>query len=275
MELDFLITSFVALFVIIDPIGITPIFVAITQGMDKKLRQKIAIRAIAVSGFVISLFILFGETVLGFIGISMAAFRVAGGILLFLTALDMLFQRRSKRRENQTEDKIVVPEGEEARKVAAQTMRDAFKENDGRDYSDKSDAEMLDAIVYNVFTNFSPWGGFPRNLVYRFRPNGNRHDSSIMEAIFLQRNHIDPEKQEPYEPIPIHYLSEDENWDDAEELTGIGFIFDQDMANIPELEAGMRASKKGAVTYADYQESRLRHYHQTIDKYIAKGPLKP
>ena len=107
MELDFLITSFVALFVIIDPIGITPIFVAITQGMDKKLRQKIAIRAIAVSGFVISLFILFGETVLGFIGISMAAFRVAGGILLFLTALDMLFQRRSKRRENQTEDKIV------------------------------------------------------------------------------------------------------------------------------------------------------------------------
>ncbi len=175
----------------------------------------------------------------------------------------------------ETEDKIQVPEGEEARKVAAQTMREAFKENDGHDYSDKSDAEMLDAIVYNVFPNFSPWGGFPRNLIYRFRPNGTRHDSSIMEAIFLQRDHIDPEKQEPYEPVPIHYLTEDQSWDDAEELTGIGFIFDQDMANIPELEAGMRASKKGAVTYANYQESRLRHYHQTIDKYIAKGPLKP
>ena len=61
---------------------------------------------------------------------------------------------------------------------------------------------------------------------------------------------------------------------DAEELTGIGVIFDQDMSNIPEVEAGMRTSKKGAVTYANYQESRLRHYHQTIDKYIAKGPLK-
>ena len=107
MELEFLITSFVALFVIIDPIGLTPIFVALTQGMDQQLRRKIAIRAIAVSGFVISLFILFGETVLGFIGISMPAFRVAGGILLFLTALDMLFQRRSERRENQTEDKII------------------------------------------------------------------------------------------------------------------------------------------------------------------------
>ena len=107
MELEFLITSFVALFVIIDPIGLTPIFVALTQGMDEQLRRKIAIRAIAVSGFIITLFILFGETVLGFIGISMPAFRVAGGILLFLTALDMLFQRRSERRENQTEDKII------------------------------------------------------------------------------------------------------------------------------------------------------------------------
>ena len=59
-------------------------------------------------------------------------------------------------------------------KVAAQAMRDSFNEADGHDYSDKSDAEMLDAIVYNVFPNFSPWGGFPRNLIYRFGPNGNR-----------------------------------------------------------------------------------------------------
>ncbi len=96
-----------------------------------------------------------------------------------------------------------------------------------------------------------------------------------MEAIFLQRNHADPEKQEKYEPIPIHYLNEDQNWDDAEELTGIGLIFDQDMSNIPEVEAGMRASKKKALTYANYQEVRLRHYHNTIDKYIAMGPFKP
>ena len=104
MEFEFFITSFVALFIIIDPIGITPVFIALTQGMGKKVRRRIALRSIAVSAFVISLFIIFGETVLGFIGISMPAFRIAGGILLFLTALDMLFQRRSKRRENQTEN---------------------------------------------------------------------------------------------------------------------------------------------------------------------------
>ena len=47
------------------------------------------------------------------------------------------------------------------------------------------------------------------------------------------------------------------------------------MSNIPEVESGMRTSKKGKVTLANYLESRLRHFHQTIDKYIAKGPLKP
>ncbi len=107
MEFEFLLTSFVALFIIIDPIGLTPVFIAITQGMDDSLRRKVALRSVLVSAFVISLFIVGGETVLGFIGISMPAFRIAGGILLFLTALDMLFQRRSKRRENQTEQKLV------------------------------------------------------------------------------------------------------------------------------------------------------------------------
>ena len=107
MDFEFFITSFVALFIIIDPIGITPVFIALTQGMSRKVRRRIALRSIAVSALVISLFIIFGETVLGFIGISMPAFRIAGGILLFLTALDMLFQRRSKRRENQTENELI------------------------------------------------------------------------------------------------------------------------------------------------------------------------
>ena len=109
MEIDFLITSFVALFVIIDPIGLTPLFVALTQGMSAKARRKITIRAIGVAFFVLMLFALFGETVLGFVGISMPAFRVAGGILLFLTGLDILFQRRTKRREDQSEEEADDP----------------------------------------------------------------------------------------------------------------------------------------------------------------------
>ena len=186
--------------------------------------------------------------------------------------LDTIFYG-SGRVEN--EDKVLVPEGEEARKVAARVMRENLTAVNGHDFSDKSDAEMLDALVYNVFPNFSPWGGFPNNLIYRFRPNGTRVDSSIMEVIFLERNNKNPQSEQKYEPLPIKYLKEDQSWADAEELGGLGLIFDQDMSNIPVVESGMRTSKKGKVTLANYQESRLRHFHQTIDKYIAKGPLKP
>lgn len=104
IDAAFFITSFVTLFVIIDPIGLTPLFVALTQGMSVKQRRAIAIRATLTSAGILALFAVFGEALLGFIGISMAAFKIAGGILLLLTALDMLFQRRSKRREDTAEE---------------------------------------------------------------------------------------------------------------------------------------------------------------------------
>ena len=104
IDTAFFITSFVTLFVIIDPIGLTPLFVALTQGMSVKQRRAIAIRATLVSAGILALFAIFGEALLGFIGISMAAFKIAGGILLLLTALDMLFQRRAKRREVTAEE---------------------------------------------------------------------------------------------------------------------------------------------------------------------------
>lgn len=103
METAFLITAFVALFVIIDPIGMTPLFVALTQGMSSARRRAIALRACITGALVLVVFAAFGEAVLEFVGISMPAFRIAGGILLFLTALDMLFERRTKRRQGQAE----------------------------------------------------------------------------------------------------------------------------------------------------------------------------
>ena len=104
MDTTFLISAFVTLLVIIDPFGLTPLFVALTHGMSARARQAIAFRACATAAGLLTLFAGFGETVLGFVGISMAAFRVAGGALLFLTAMDMLFERRTKRREDQTEE---------------------------------------------------------------------------------------------------------------------------------------------------------------------------
>lgn len=100
----FLITAFATLFVIIDPIGLAPLFVALTQGMSPQKRRAIAFRACFTGALLLIVFASFGEAVLGFIGISMPAFRIAGGILLFLTALDMLFERRTKRREDRIEE---------------------------------------------------------------------------------------------------------------------------------------------------------------------------
>ncbi len=99
-ELPALITAFTTLFIIIDPPGLAPVFIALTQGMTASHRRAIAIRAFLVAAALMMVFLFLGEAVLGFIGISMDAFRIAGGILLFLTALDMLFQRRQARRED-------------------------------------------------------------------------------------------------------------------------------------------------------------------------------
>jgi len=103
MDVALYIPAFVTLFVIIDPIGLAPLFVALTQGMTLAERRKVAIRACLVAVGILTLFGVAGEAVLNFLGISMPAFRIAGGVLLFLTALDMLFERRAQRRQGQAD----------------------------------------------------------------------------------------------------------------------------------------------------------------------------
>lgn len=95
------ITAFVTLFVVIDPIGIAPLFVALTQGASPAERRRIGIIAVTVAAAILTVFGLAGEAALGFLGISMAAFRISGGLLLFMIALDMVFERRTERRERQ------------------------------------------------------------------------------------------------------------------------------------------------------------------------------
>jgi len=112
VEIAALITAFVTIFVVIDPIGLAPMFVAITKGEDAGHRRMVALRSCAIAAVFLTLFGLFGESVLGFVGISMPAFRISGGILLFLTALEMLFERRTQRRKGQAtkaDDPSVFP----------------------------------------------------------------------------------------------------------------------------------------------------------------------
>ncbi|MFN3955041.1 MAG: MarC family protein [Pararhodobacter sp.] len=94
----FLAAAFVTLFVVIDPIGLAPLFIALTGGMSPAERRAVGLRACIVAAILLTVFGLAGEIILAGIGISMPAFQIAGGVLLFLTALDMLFDRRSERR---------------------------------------------------------------------------------------------------------------------------------------------------------------------------------
>ncbi len=108
----FLIAAFVTLLVVIDPVSLAPLFVALTQGMSSAQRRAAGLRACVIAAGLLLVFGLVGEDLLRFIGISMPAFQIGGGVLLFLTALDMLFDRRTRRREGHSdavEDPSVFP----------------------------------------------------------------------------------------------------------------------------------------------------------------------
>jgi len=100
-----LIQSFVTFFVVLDPIGMAPIFAAITRNETEQQRHRMALRGTVIAGIILLLFAAGGEAFLNLLGIGMPAFRIAGGILLFLVALDMLFAHDSPlRRTSETED---------------------------------------------------------------------------------------------------------------------------------------------------------------------------
>jgi len=103
MDPTALIQAFLTLFVVIDPIAVAPLFMALTTGMDPARRQSAAIRAILVATAVLTVFGLFGEALLRYAGISLDAFRISGGMLLFLIAVEMLFEKRTPRRRNQVQ----------------------------------------------------------------------------------------------------------------------------------------------------------------------------
>ena len=110
---ELFISAFVTFFVVIDPPGCAPIFASLTGAAPAALRRTMAIRATLVASFILLMFGLFGEAFLGALGISLDAFRIAGGIMLFLIALDMVFEKRTERRESRAEEVKAQPDHED------------------------------------------------------------------------------------------------------------------------------------------------------------------
>jgi multiple antibiotic resistance protein len=107
------VSAFVTFFVVIDPPGCAPIFAGLTRDYPPAQRRAMAVRSVAVAAFILLFFGLLGEKLLHALGISLAAFRIAGGIMLFLIALDMVFERRTARRENRAQEVSADPEHED------------------------------------------------------------------------------------------------------------------------------------------------------------------
>lgn len=98
--LELFVSSLITFFVVIDPPGCAPIYAGLTGGASPVHRRTMAIRAVGVAAAILLVFALFGEALLHGLGIELASFRVAGGIMLFLIALEMVFEKRTQRRED-------------------------------------------------------------------------------------------------------------------------------------------------------------------------------
>jgi hypothetical protein len=162
---------------------------------------------------------------------------------------------------------IEVGPGETARGKLAERARQKISRSIGRDMSGLSDTESLDLIEYMLFPNMVPWGGQALPITYRFRPNGDDPESSLMEIMFLFSK--TPDGSHPA-PATMTMLGPDQKWADAPELGSAAMVADQDTDNLMRIQKGLRASKKPGVTLARYQESRIRHFHATLDNYMAR-----
>ncbi|MBI1422467.1 MAG: NAAT family transporter [Gammaproteobacteria bacterium] len=92
---DVLLSAFVTLFIVIDPIGVAWLFVALTRDVDNTIQRRMAARAVLLSGVMLLVFYFSGDILLKWMGITLPAFKIAGGILLILLAIDMVFARQS------------------------------------------------------------------------------------------------------------------------------------------------------------------------------------
>ena len=98
--IELFVSSLITFFVVIDPPGCAPIYAGLTAGTSAAHRRAMAIRAVGVAAAILLVFALFGEDLLKGLGIELASFRIAGGIMLFLIALEMVFEKRTQRRED-------------------------------------------------------------------------------------------------------------------------------------------------------------------------------
>lgn len=159
-----------------------------------------------------------------------------------------------------------LKEGETARQRMADMMRSMFEKATNTDLSNVSDSELLDCFSYTVFPNTFLFPGISLPMVYRFRPVKGDHRKCLYEVFFLRPVPKDGKRPEPACEVR---LQEHQSFTEAEGMDpGFGAILDQDTENLLLEQEGLEASAKKGITLGNYQEIRIRHFENTVDKYV-------
>ncbi len=170
-------------------------------------------------------------------------------------------------RDLDAEPPMVVPEGSTARQVAGAARRAMLTPLLGAAAAEElTDAELVDSFYYTLFPNFHPWGAY-NLIVYRFRPYGDDHTRCIMECLYLAPYRADRPKPPN---AAIHWLGEDDDWTQAPELGLLARVFNQDTFNLPKVQRGLEAAVHRDVTFANYQETKIRHFHALLEDWLAR-----
>ena len=111
MLTELFLSAFVTFFVVIDPPGCAPIYAGLTKGATREQARSMALRATMIASIILLIFALFGQQLLGALHIELNSFRIAGGLMLFFIAFDMVFEKRTQRREERAE-KITAQSGD-------------------------------------------------------------------------------------------------------------------------------------------------------------------
>lgn len=152
--------------------------------------------------------------------------------------------------------------GETIREGIARLARMTYKERLNIETENVSEAELVDGTEYLVFPNFVIWPSWSNPIYYRFRPDTGP-DDCIWEISFFV-----PFSGERPPSGPVIELPEDGRLADVPGFEYLGYLLDQDVANFPQIQKGMKANRSGVLHLARYSDQRIRHYHETLERYI-------
>jgi hypothetical protein len=142
-----------------------------------------------------------------------------------------------------------------------------LSEQSGRDFSQFTDTEMIDVFQYTLIPNIIIFPALSLPMAYRFRPLGDDPNRSLFEIMFLQPAPAEGEWPAPAQPFR---LREEDSFTTVPGLDPLlGEVYDQDTGNLRAQQEGFHAARKRGETLLNYQEVRIRHLHNAVQRYLS------